>query len=154
MMCRLRFLLPALTLAAMACGGDEAPEMVVDFSGTWQLRADFIYQPEDVICVVNGLTLTVVQDGSFLSGSATAGTMLCSQSGVDWPAVVSGEFTLSGNARPASVIFNLQEVGGPSLTFSGPLTDSKFNGAFQGSLVLEPFNLGDVAVSGTWTASR
>jgi len=61
MMFRLRFLLPVVTLAAMACGGDEAaPEVVVDFSGTWNLRADFIYQPEDVVCVVSGLTLAVV----------------------------------------------------------------------------------------------
>ncbi|MDA0313098.1 MAG: hypothetical protein O2992_13395 [Gemmatimonadetes bacterium] len=115
MMCRLRFLLPALTLAAIACGGDKAPEVVVDFAGAWHLRADFIYQPEDVVCVVTGLTLNVVQDSSFLSGSATAGSVLCSQSGVDWPATETGELILSGNARPASVIFNLQERSGPSL---------------------------------------
>ena len=148
-------LLLGLTVALTACGGTETgpEEGVVDFSGSWTVRADFSYLPEDIACSITDIALTVSQTDATLTGSSTGGTMSCSQTGTDWPSSDVVDLTLSGNARPNSVIFQLQG-GELSLSFSGLPRSSRFDGTFQGSAVIEAFDIGDVTISGSWTASR
>ena len=152
---RIRLLLIALTLSGISCGDSTTgtEEDVVDFSGTWTLRVDFSYPPEDVFCTISGISLTVNQDAAALSGSSTGGTQSCSQTGTGWDDIDFGGTTLSGNARPNSVILNLESAIA-SFSMSGVPRSGRFDGTFQGNAVLEPFDIGDVTVAGSWSASR
>lgn len=141
-------------LVATACGGSTEPEDVIDFSGTWRMDIYFSYPPEDVSCEILGVTLTVAQNDEVLSGGTTGGTESCRQGETTWPSDQIGALSLTGNARASSVIFTLAEAGQASLTFTGQPKEGRFDGSFQGSAFLDPFNLGDVTVGGTWTAQR
>jgi hypothetical protein len=50
-------------------------------------------------------------------------------------------------------VFSLKG-GGYSLSLSGLPRSGRFDGTFQGNAFLDPFDVGDVTVSGTWSASR
>ena len=152
---RLRPLALALCFIVASCGdsGPVGEEGVVDFSCTWVFRLDFSYPAEDVFCAITDISLTVVQNGTVLSGGATGGTQACSQTGTDWPEGQIVDQILSGRTRSNSAVFSLKG-GGYSLSLSGLPRSGRFDGTFQGNAFLDPFDVGDVTVSGTWSASR
>jgi hypothetical protein len=154
MVLRLPLVVLALSIAAASCGESTTEvEEVVDFSGAWTLRLDFSYSPEDVFCSVTGIALTVVQNGSVLTGGSVGGTQSCSQTGTDWPEAQIQDQVLSGTARPNSAVVQFGS-GALSLNLSGQPRSGRFDGTFNGSVFLDAFDLGDVTVSGTWSARR
>ncbi len=144
-----------LLLAALGCGDNGVdPENLIDFRGTWAMDVYFVYPPEDLICSLTGLTLSVSQDGKILTGGTVGGSEACSQTGTDWPEIAVGDMTLSGTARENSVLFSLKQASIFEFTFNGSTDGTQFVGTFQGSAFLEPFDIGDVTVAGNWTARR
>lgn len=155
-MTRQTLLTAALLLSAglTACGDSGSdPEQVVVFEGQWTLRLDYQYAPEDLVCTVTGIALTITQDGAVMTGASTGGTEGCNQTGTPWEDVSFEATTLSGNARENTVVFTLLS-NNSSLSFSGQPRSGRFEGTFQGSRVLEPFFVGDVSIAGSWVAQR
>ena len=141
-----------LILVLTACGDDGTqPPQHTDISGSWTYSVQNLSSPPGINCTVTGVQATITQSGGSFSGTTRGGQWACqSPFGPLPPAALSAQTISAGMVDGNSVSFEIDGV----LLFAheGTVSGNSMSGTVTGTGSMDP--VGDLTLSGSWTASR
>ena len=107
--------LAAFLLVLAACGTESEPTPARNVAGTWLVTFSNMTIGGTEACTLEPITLTLIQTGTFLSGTHTEADLDCAIAGL---VVQTAGVVSSGNVGPSSVTFRLDELA-KTRTFNG-----------------------------------
>ena len=139
----------AMVLAA-GCDDDDGmgPE-AVDLTGTWTYSATNL-AGGGLTCSFTGIQATVQQSASTFSGTTQGGSYLCESLLGNLGADLGAQTISGGTIAGSDVGFQIDGV--LLFTHSGTVSGNSMSGTVVATGSVDP--VGQVALSGSWTASR
>jgi hypothetical protein len=144
----LRFpLLSAVLLLLAACGDSPTAPPPATLTGTWLYAAPALVNA-DMTCTIEGLRLNLVQNGSAVTGTTSAGTIVCRQGATSSSRDIN-PFQVFGTLEGSNVQLNI----GPSQATSVLTSQGTFAGnTVTGNAVIQ--DLFGPPFTGAFTATR
>lgn len=141
-------------LALAACGGDKSTGPV-SVAGTWSYSASSLVETNAYSCSITGITATIAQSGSTLSGSTTGGTLGCTDTGGNQFSAAVPNFQLSGQLTNNDNV--TMDFGDTNFVSTGTVQGGTITGTTNLSVTLVNSQTGAqtvLAVTGAFTATR
>jgi hypothetical protein len=145
-----------LPIAALVFGCERPTSMTLaptDVTGTWAVTADNV-SGSGLTCSVTGLNVVLAQhnDGTF-TGTALAGTVICTYFGTQTAQAVDSGTTVVGTVDVATRAISLNVPSVPA-TLNGTVqpSDKSMNGSTQ--LVIGVGGGINITITGPWSAIR